>query len=75
MSILCLITHKWEYNVENITFVRRKSGSHLRDTAVYPTEVRLCLRCNKKQRKRVTDWNDTYLTVEDEREIKLRKLI
>ena len=74
-NILCVLSHKWEYSLEDITFIKRKSGSHLYDTIVQPTQVRLCLRCNKKQRKRVTDWIDTYLTVEEEREIKLKELI
>jgi len=74
MSWRCLIGHNWLYKIEDITFTRRKSGSHLQDKVVVPTKVRLCQRCYKKQRTKGIDWVDWELTKEEERDNKLKKL-
>jgi hypothetical protein len=69
--LACLLAHKWEYNLENITFLSEITFMPITRS----TQVRLCSRCNKKQRRTLFDWVDTHLTVEDRREIKIRKLI
>lgn len=74
MNWRCLIGHNWEYKSEEITFVRRKSGSHLQDTVIVPTKVRLCQRCYKKQRTKGIDWVDWELTKEEERDFKLKSI-
>lgn len=65
----CSIKHKWEYKTEDISFFSR-----LKANVTIPTKVRLCNRCHKKQRSVGIDWVDWELTLEEEREIKLREI-
>ncbi len=66
----CVIKHKWVYKNEDINFFHG-----IRDIEVnIPTKIRLCSRCHKKQRSRGIDWIDWELTLEELRDIKLKKL-
>ena len=62
----CLIKHKWEYKTEDISFF---------NNITMPTKVRLCTRCYKKQRSLGLDWVDWKLTLEEERDIKLKRIL
>ena len=76
----CVIKHKWVYKNEDINFFHGISGLEVN----IPTKVRLCERCHKKQRsKGITqlpplcsryDWVDWELSLEEEREKKLKEL-
>ncbi len=72
----CVIKHKWVYKTEDILFFSDRSQftSRLSTNVTIPTKVRLCERCHKKQRSRGIDWIDWELTVEEERDIKLKEL-
>jgi hypothetical protein len=74
----CSIKHKWEYKKEPITYSRiisRYSSAKLNKDVIVPTEVRLCKRCHKKQKLGMTGyWVDWDLTLEEEREIKLKEI-
>jgi hypothetical protein len=39
-----------------------------------PTKVRLCNKCYKKQRTKGIDWVDWELTLDEERDLKLKEL-
>ena len=60
----CLIKHKWEYNI-----------TRLKTNVDMPTKVRLCNRCYKKQRSVGIDWVDWELTLEEERDLKLKQIL
>ncbi len=72
----CNIKHKWIYKNEDIVisspyiFFNGVSGLEV----TIPTQVRLCNRCHKKQRSRGIDWVDWELSLEEERDIKLKEL-
>jgi hypothetical protein len=72
----CVIKHKWVYKTEDIVisspyiFFNGVSGLEVN----IPTKIRLCSRCHKKQRSRGIDWVDWELSLEEEREKKLKEL-
>lgn len=66
----CVIKHKWVYKNEDINFFHGISGLEVN----IPVKVRLCERCHKKQRSRGIDWVDWELSLEEEREKKLKEL-
>ena len=68
----CSIKHKWEYKTEDISFF--SNITRLESNVTMPTKVRLCKRCYKKQRSVGIDWTDWELTLEEEREIKLKEI-
>jgi hypothetical protein len=72
MNWRCLIKHKWEYKWEEITHWH---SLNLNKKVTTPTQVRLCQRCNRKQRSRGIDWVEWSLTLEEERDIKLRNIL
>lgn len=63
----CLVKHKWKYKTEDISFFNNIN-------VIIPTKVRICARCYKKQRSVGFDWVDWELTLEEEREIKLKEI-
>jgi hypothetical protein len=68
----CVIKHKWEYKTEDIDFF--SNITRLKTNVTIPTKVRLCTRCYKKQRSRGIDWVDWELTIEEERDMKLKSI-
>ena len=74
----CSIKHKWMYKKEDISYERIRAGYSsvkLAKVISVPTEVRLCRRCHKKQRMGISGcWTDWELTLEEEREIKLKEI-
>jgi hypothetical protein len=66
----CFIKHSWEYKEEMITY----SNTNKLKSVTMPTKVRLCNRCYKKQRSKGIDWVDWELTLEEERDLKLKEL-
>ncbi len=73
----CIIKHKWEYKIEDITFsnFRELNLDGTQKEVTISNQVRLCKRCHKKQRSRGIDWVEWELTLEEERDIKLSKLV
>ena len=76
----CSIKHKWEYKKEDIIYKRINTeyfSFPLKTEVPIPTKVRLCTRCYKKQRTGIRGyyWIDWYLTPEEERDIKLNKIL
>ncbi len=82
MSWLCLIKHKWNYKVEDITLLQ---GVYTKYVVTKPTDVRFCERCHKKQKSRWTslnsiknlrnsDWIDSGLNKSESRDKKLKEL-
>ena len=68
----CSIKHRWEYKTEDISFF--SNITRLKSNVTIPTKVRFCTRCYKKQRSVGIDWTDWELTLEEEREIKLKEI-
>ena len=67
----CFIKHNWEYKEELINYFN--SNNKLKSVTM-PTKVRLCNKCYKKQRSKGIDWVDWELTLEEERDLKLKEL-
>ena len=79
----CVIKHKWVYKNEDINLSYNLPNHGLRRFELLTTKVRLCSRCHKKQRQiilrtsmssEVIDWVDYELSLEEQREIKLKEL-
>jgi hypothetical protein len=69
----CVIKHKWVYKTEDINYCKSHFGISGLEVNI-PTNVRLCSRCHKKQRSKGIDWVDWELSLEEEREKKLKEL-
>ena len=68
----CFIKHNWEYKEELINYFNH--NNKLKSVLNIPTKVRLCNKCYKKQRSKGIDWVDWELTLEEERDLKLKEL-
>ena len=66
----CIIKHKWEYKIEDITFsnFRELNLDGTQKEVTISNQVRLCKRCHKKQRSRGIDWVEWELTLEEEKQ-------
>lgn len=71
MKFSCFFRHNWKYSVEDITYTRIGDSN---DKMIIPTQVRLCSKCYKKQRSKGIDWTDWELSVQEERDKKLREI-
>jgi hypothetical protein len=72
MSLICKIKHKWSYSETKIN-----THSSYRDEQAHITfTYRLCNRCYKKQVQILDNgsWQDTELSKDELREIKLKKI-
>ncbi len=79
MYLGCLFGHNWEYKVEDITYVRLNNyvditTSSVNDRVVMQTKVRLCVKCYKKQRTHGQDWTSCELTLQEDRDKKLKEI-
>jgi hypothetical protein len=72
----CFIKHSWEYKEEMITYRMQSIGIYTNKlkSITMPTKVRLCNKCYKKQRTKGIDWVDWELTLDEERDLKLKEL-
>ena len=73
MNLRCLLGHKWEYYMEEITY---RSSAHVYPPKeiTLPTKVRCCSRCYKKQKCNIGEWTSWYLTKQEERDKKLKEI-
>lgn len=70
MSLLCKLKHNWEYSTNKVSIHSKAPGAHI------TMNLRICKRCYKKQ-VQVLDtgkWEDIELSVQELREINLKKL-
>lgn len=71
MSWCKVIGHKWIYSKEDITYINLNKPN----SVSVETDVRICNRCDKKQRLNPNGfWTDWSLTLEESRHIKLKNL-
>ena len=73
MNLRCLLGHKWEYCTEDITY-NNTAHVYPPKQIIMPTQVRLCLRCYKKQKNMIGDWTNWHLTKQEERDKKLKEI-